>query len=475
MIRKRYILSLLLLLATIVHGQRHEVHILAVNDIHAALEGMPQLVAIIDSLRTCYPSLLVFSAGDNITGNPLSDRYEPSSYPIVSLMNLAGFNGSAVGNHEFDTYSLPGLCGLSAFRYICANMTADDSSGVHTVPCQVFDAEGVKVGVVGAVQINANGTPNAHPDMFRGLKFMSPFEAVGHYEWLSRECDVTVLLSHVGYQEDIMLADMYPWLDVIIGGHTHRQLSEKEPLHNGVLVTQNRNLLNRAVHITLTVDSGRVTDKTAEYIMVRSFPKTNKVAEAMVREFTENPYFKRVLSHAEAPFSNRNEIGTMVCDALMDKTGADIALLNYKGIRVTKLPAGGISIGDIYEIDPFGSNIVTLTMKGDELEQFIIKYGQMNTYKFPHLGGMLADVTLDAPGSNDITAVKLRAADGGKFNRKKTYRVVTNSYVIATNKMPLKDTPTVLNASTTDAVIQYLEQHPAVNYQGKSTVRYVTK
>ena len=165
----------------------------------------------------------------------------------------------------------------------------------------------------------------------------------------------------------------------------------------------------------------------------------------------------------------------MVCDALMDETGAEIPLLNYKGIRVTKLPAGDISIGDIYEIDPFGSNIVTLTMKGDELEQFIIKYGQMNTYKFPHLGGMLADVTLDAPGSNDITAVKLRAADGGKFNRKKTYRVVTNSYVIATNKMPLKDTPTVLNASTTDAVIQYLEQHPAVNYQGKSTVRYVTK
>lgn len=475
MIRKRYILSLLLLLATIVHGQRHEVHILAVNDIHAALEGMPQLVAIIDSLRTCYPSLLVFSAGDNITGNPLSDRYEPSSYPIVSLMNLAGFNGSAVGNHEFDTYSLPGLCGLSAFRYICANMTADDSSGVHTVPCQVFDAEGVKVGVVGAVQINENGTPNAHPDMFRGLKFMSPFEAVGRYEWLSRECDVTVLLSHVGYQEDIMLADMYPWLDVIIGGHTHRQLSEKEPLHNGVLVTQNRNLLNRAVHITLTVDSGRVTDKAVDYIMVRSFPKKNNVAEAMVREFTENPYFKRVLSHAEAPFSNRNEIGTMVCDALLDETGADIALLNYKGIRITKLPAGDITVNNAFEVDPYGSNIVTLTMKGDELEQFIIKFGQMNTYKFPHMGGMQADVTLDAPGSNDITEVKLMAADGGKFNRKKTYRVVTNSYVIATNKMPLKDKPTVLTTTTSDAIIRYLEQHPTVNYQGKSTVHYVTK
>lgn len=475
MIRKQYILSLLLLVATTVCGHKGEVHILAVNDAHAAIEYMPQVVAIIDSLRASYPSLLVFSAGDNRTGNPLNDMYQPSAYPMVALMNLAGFNGSAVGNHEFDAYSLPRLCGLSAFRYICANIEADDSTGIRTVPCQVFDAGGLKVGVVGAIQINANGTPDAHPDVLRGLKFSSPFEAVGRYEWLSRECDATVLLSHVGYLEDIKMADMYPWLDVIIGGHSHRQLSEEEPLHNGVLVTQNRNLLGRAVHITLTVDSGRVIDKTVDYISVRSFPKKNKVAEAMVREFTENPYFKRVLSHAEAPFATRNEIGTMMCDALMEATGADIALLNYKGIRITKLPAGDINVGDAFEVDPYGSNIATLTMKGDELEQFIIKYGQMNTYKFPHLGGMQADVTLDAPGSNDITEVKLMAADGGKFNRRKTYRVVTNSYVIATNKMPLKDTPTVLNTTTTDAIMRYLEQRPTVNYQGKSMVHYITR
>lgn len=475
MIQKRYLISLLLTFVIAVYGQKREVHILAVNDMHAAIEGMPQLVAIADSLRTCYPSLLVFSAGDNRTGNPQNDMYEPSSYPMVALMNLAGFNGSAVGNHEFDANSLPRLCGLSAFRYICANMTADDCTGISTVPYQVFDVEGLSVGVVGAIQTNANGTPDAHPDVLQGLQFSSPYDAVGRYEWLSRECDVTVLLSHVGYLEDIMMAGMYPWLDVIIGGHTHRQLSETEPLHNGVLITQNRNMLGRAVHITLTVESGRVTDKTAEYIIVRNFPTKNKVAEAMVREFSENPYFKRVLSHAETPFDTRNEIGTMVCDALMAETGADIALLNYKGIRIAKLPAGDINVGDAFEVDPYGSSVVTLTMKGDELEQFIMKYGQMNTYKFPHLGGMRADLTLDEPGSNDITEVKLMAADGGSFNRKKTYRVVTNSYVIANNKMLLKDTPDLQNTTTSEAIMRYLEQHPTIDYQGKSTVRYVTK
>ena len=52
-----------------VAAQKREVHILSVNDMHATIGVFPQLAALIDSLRTVDPSLLVFSAGDNRTGN----------------------------------------------------------------------------------------------------------------------------------------------------------------------------------------------------------------------------------------------------------------------------------------------------------------------------------------------------------------------------------------------------------------------
>jgi len=133
--------SLFLALVMTANGQKREIHILAVNDAHAAIEAMPQVVGIVDSLRTLYPSLLVFSAGDNRTGNPINDKHAIPGYPMVALMNIAGFNGSAVGNHEFDDFSFPALCGLSTFRYICANMTAEDSTGISTVPYQLFDAD----------------------------------------------------------------------------------------------------------------------------------------------------------------------------------------------------------------------------------------------------------------------------------------------------------------------------------------------
>ena len=109
----RYSLIVLALLITsTVLGQKKEVHILAVNDMHAQLDVFPQLAALIDSLRAEDPSLLVFSAGDNRTGNPVNDKYRIPAYPMVALMNLTGFNGSALGNHEFDVHSLSRLIGL---------------------------------------------------------------------------------------------------------------------------------------------------------------------------------------------------------------------------------------------------------------------------------------------------------------------------------------------------------------------------
>ena len=149
--KKTSFLWLVLLLATHIYGKKQEIHILAVNDMHAQIEVFPQLGALADSLRTVDPSLLIFSAGDNRTGNPINDKYILPSYPMVALMNQVGFNGSALGNHEFDSHSLKRLIGLSNFRYICANAFPEDSTGIRLVPYQVFDVEGLKVGVIGCI------------------------------------------------------------------------------------------------------------------------------------------------------------------------------------------------------------------------------------------------------------------------------------------------------------------------------------
>ena len=102
---KKILLALLLLpfaLGTMAQDKK-EVHILSGNDMHAAIECFPRLCFVADSLRTLYPDLLILSAGDNRSGDPINDMYEIPAYPMVSLMNIVGFQASTLGNHEFDS------------------------------------------------------------------------------------------------------------------------------------------------------------------------------------------------------------------------------------------------------------------------------------------------------------------------------------------------------------------------------------
>jgi len=470
--RKFTMTWLALMLAIIVNAEKREIHILAANDMHAQIEVFPQLAALADSLRTIDPSLLIFSAGDNRTGNPINDKYILPAYPMVALMNQVGFNASTLGNHEFDVHSLKRLIGLSNFRYICANAFPSDSSGIKLVPTQVFDVEGLKVGVIGCIQLSPAGIPSTHPDNLEGITFKPAEEIIPQYESLSKECDVTILLSHLGYPDDIKMAEKFPWLDLIIGGHTHTQLTGKE-VKNGVLITQNRNKLHRVTYITLTVENGKVVDKKAEYIDVRKFPKTVKVVEEMIRFYNDNPTLRRVLAIADTPFENREELGCMMCDAFMAETESEIAIENPGGVRLDALPQGDITVRDVLEMDPFDNHAVVLELTGEEIAHMMLTYCHNTLHSFPYVGGMQCEITLEKDFPEKIKSIKLLTLNGKKLNMKKKYKVVTNNYVPATSEIPEGSAHT-LNLETSDIIMQYLEKKETVSYQGVSRLKTIS-
>ena len=460
---------LALMLAVIIYAEKREIHILAANDMHAQIEVFPQLAALADSLRTIDPSLLIFSAGDNRTGNPINDKYILQGYPMVALMNQVGFNGSALGNHEFDALSLKRLIGLSNFRYICANAFPSDSSGIKIVPCQVFDVEGLKVGVIGCIQLNPKGIPSTHPDNLNGISFKPAEEIIPQYEYLSKECDATILLSHLGYPDDIKMAEQFPWLDLIIGGHTHTQLNGNE-VKNGVLITQNRNKLHRVTYITLTVEDGKVVDKKAEYIDVRKYPKTVKVVEEMARFYNDNPTLRRILAIADTPFEAREELGCMMCDAFMEETGAEIGIVNPGGVRIESHPQGDITVRDVLEMDPFDNHAVVLELTGNEIAHMMLTYCHNTLYSLPYVGGITCEITLEEQFPEKIKCIKLLTLDGKKLNMKKKYKVVTNNYIPATSEIP-EGSDHILNLETSDIIMQFLEKKKVVSYQGVSRLK----
>ena len=462
---------LALMLAVVVYAEKREIHILAVNDMHAQIEVFPQLAALADSLRTIDPSLLILSAGDNRTGNPINDKYILPAYPMVALMNQVGFNGSTLGNHEFDVHSLKRLIGLSNFRYICANAFPSDSSGIKLVPYQVFDVEGLKVGVIGCIQTSPKGIPSTHPDNLAGISFKPAEEVIPQYEWLSKECDATILLSHLGYPDDIKIAEQLPWFDLIIGGHTHTQLKGNEVV-NGVLITQNKNKLNRVTYITLTVENGKVVDKKAEYIDVRKYPKTVRVVEEMLRFYNDNPTLHRILAVADTPFETREELGCMICDAFMAETGCEIGIENPGGVRIDSHPQGDISVRNVLEMDPFDNHAVVMELTGNEIAHMMLTYSRNTLHSFPFVGGMKCEITLEKAFPEKIKSIKLLTLDGKPLNMKKKYKVVTNSYIPATSEIP-EGSDHMLNLETSDIIMQYLEKKKVVSYQGVSRLKTI--
>lgn len=474
--RRTCIVMLTVLWSVTLFAERKEVHILSANDMHAAIEAFPQLADIADSLRCLYPSLLIFSAGDNRTGEPLNDRYEIPAYPMVALMNQIGFDASALGNHEFDSrqQGLARLLSLSNFRHICANIQPDPSLGIHCVPYQVFDAEGLKVGVVGAVQLGERGIPDSHPDNVKGISFLPVKETIQKYSWLREECDVIILLTHIGYEDDVELSKEVPWVDLIIGGHTHTQLDGGE-IHNGILITQNVNRLQKVTHTTLVVENGKVVEKKAENIDVRQWPHNNKVVAEMVRFFSENPAFYRQLTMAEAPFSNYEELGCMMCDAFRAETGADVAIQNTGGIRYETKEAGPFTVSDVLRLDPFGNDAVELLLTGEELRQLLMACGNSDGYGFPRVSGLRCDVFYDEGDKQHVKNLKLYTPEGKKFNLKKTYKVVTNSYVVTISNSSRKDQGRSLNRQTADLIIDYLSKQPSINYQGVRRTHRLSK
>ena len=133
--------------------------ILSVNDMHSAIDPMPKFAALADSLRQVYPDLLVFSAGDNRTGNPINDQYEPANYPMIALMNKVGFDLCAVGNHEWDggVEALQKNIEDAYFPYICANVIVPKEVKLDVKPYAMIENQGLKIAVLGLIETHADG------------------------------------------------------------------------------------------------------------------------------------------------------------------------------------------------------------------------------------------------------------------------------------------------------------------------------
>ena len=443
--------------------KEQKIYVVSTNDMHANIDNFPQLAALLDSLRAVHPDLLLFSAGDNRSGNPINDRYAEPAKPMYELMNTVKFDLSCFGNHEWDggPIALRNVLGWANFPFVCANVTFDDTLQMPNVyPYTIFERDGLKIGVIGGIQLGPNGLPDSHPKNCVGSHFVPIDEMLPQYIDELKDCNAVFLLSHCGYEEDRETAEKFPQLDAIFGGHSHTRVAEKQ-LVGDVMVTQAEAKVKFVTLSTFTFIDGKLVDKDMELLSIKNFPKRNAEVQAMVDEYNSNDYFRTVVTTNLTPIESYESLGCLMTDAIRTTTGSDIGFQNPGGVRYDTLSARPVTLKDIFALDPFDNEIIAFTLSGQEI---------INLMKSCYTtdGGPIycsgCSYTYKEDENGEMTDIKVILDNGKPLDMEAKYTVVMNSYMSSVFDYEHEDEGQSTFRSSNELMLDYLSEHPEIDY-----------
>ncbi|HHT69107.1 MAG TPA: bifunctional metallophosphatase/5'-nucleotidase [Firmicutes bacterium] len=343
------------------HGQ--ELVILHTNDLHG--QSLAQIATMVEELRTEHPDLLLVDAGDVFSGTPVSHLFKGEAEQ-KALLEL-GYDAIALGNHDFD-FGLDTV--MRSFHegvpWLSANILQDDGSSL-VMPYIIKNVGSVRVMVIG---LTTTATPRmSFPRNVAGLTFADPVTTL--QDLLHRQegaYDICIVLSHLGYGDDLLLAQKVPGITAIIGGHSHTVLSK--PVRIGdTLITQTGSSARHLGKITIRLEEGYPA--RAELLEVQEATPFHPAIAAIDAHYGAalEAEMDRVIGYSPRGYT-KNGMGLLLNKALLHFSDADAALYNAGGVR-TGISQGPVTRGDVFEVEPFGNEAVIITLSGPDFADLL--------------------------------------------------------------------------------------------------------
>lgn len=448
-------------------GGVRKVVIIATNDVHAQIGRFPQLAALVQQKRTEGGEVMLVDAGDRFSGNPYVDNATKKGEPMILLMNKVGYDVACMGNHDFDYGQkiLKERISEAKFPVICANIVSENSELGQLPPYQIIERDGLKFCFFSLIQTGSNHIPATNPANLEDISFRYYKDVTMEYKKLEAECDILIGLTHLGFVNDSLLALVMPGFDVIVGGHSHTVIHEPKII-NGVLVTQTGSNLNYAGVTTLTLKGKKLMDKAYQLVNLKDFGRTDKEVALMVEEVNNRPELQKVIGMASEDLKSKENVASLMTDAMCDATGADFAFYNKGGVRLNAIPKGDITLEMVYKIEPFSNYIVGHQWTLGQLQEFILNdYNRIANPNDRYINYFISDgkyeIIRDKQGEGK--EVRFYGKDGKLLNdRKKRYNVVFSNYVASSNPNVKGGKETGIYI--TDAIVAYLVKQNTVYY-----------
>ena len=385
--------------------------------------GTEYLATHIKRLSSENPNTFVVSAGDTIGASPLVSALFHDE-PTIKALNMMGFDFSAVGNHDLDEgpdelvriqnggcHPMDGCLNNSTFegaqfQFLAANIVNESTNATVFPAYNVTYVQGVPIGFIG---VALKDTPSiVVPSGVKGLKFLDEAGTINEYVGKLKNMGVKtiVVIIHDGgdqkglYNESLGMSGSIldvvkatdDEVDVFVTGHTHRAYNANI---DGRIVTEAGSAGSVLTDIDLVISNEThdvIEGRSRNIGVSRDVHKDSSVAK-LVEEYKSlvAPLANRVVGNIMGNITTatndagESALGDVIADAQLYATSnpsygdADIAFTNSGGIRANLVYSqvsggellGQVTYGEAFSIQPFGNNLVTMTLNGTQIDALL--------------------------------------------------------------------------------------------------------
>lgn len=387
-------------------------------------------------------AVLYIDGGDVLTGTPLMEYQEHGAWggAMLDFLDAAGADAWVLGNHELDRGwdNAAALVAASPMPVLSANVRSAGDAQAPGFPGMqrhvVLEANGVKVGVFGLTTPGLSRLASAETMAKLDVWPLQPV-AAAELAVLEPQVDLVVALTHTGIEADRALALQVPGIDLIVGGHSHTAIQAPEKVGETWIVQAGSYARQLGV-LEIDVEDGRILriDGALHDLLPDALPAAPSArTRALVSRWGGelDARFASPVGTATAALDRSGDaetvLGRWAGDMIREATGADVGIYNRGGLRAD-LPAGTLTLGDLYEVFPFRNEVVVFEATGAELVQMSVRALHLldkRQYQPLEFGG-ISLTWQRRMGAPEVVSLQV---GGQPVEVDRTYTVATNSYV----------------------------------------------
>ncbi len=238
----------------------------------ANVGGIARISHIIGRERARSGRCLHIDGGDCFQGAPVFNFFAGEAE--IRSLSAMGADAMLIANHEFDSGAKNlgiQLQKWATFPALAANYQLEDptlpgASPLGTVfrPYQVFDAEGLRVAVIGMANLSSLTSIFDSPNRLGITPLSTTQIAQAYIDLLRPHVDVIVMVSHLGLENDEEMIETTSGIDVVLGGHNHIVLQPPKRVRDC-----SRNFDNEANSFFIEVDGPESGEKLKRFCKPR--------------------------------------------------------------------------------------------------------------------------------------------------------------------------------------------------------------